>query len=186
MTDEARAPVPIAQPEYSQTAQQKSFSSIEQRLQDQEQAAVEYWRVTTKKEDETRSTSDTLAADAELFFAALKYRLYRFRFVVWYTTAAAADFKFSINGPGSPSLVRLTTAHIAPGGSAFAGVGLQEAFGFGPSAITAGAGGGYVVVEGLLQNGANDGGVAFEWAQNTSDAGNTIVRAGSYVQYTDV
>jgi hypothetical protein len=38
-------------------------------------------------------------------------------------------------------------------------------------------------VSAILQNGANSGNVTLQWAQNSANATDTTVYAGSYVQY---
>ena len=47
---------------------------------------------------------------------------------------------------------------------------------------TGGTTGGHVNGTILLQNGSNGGVVHFQWAQNTSDAADTTVLAGSYME----
>jgi hypothetical protein len=54
------------------------------------------------------------------------------------------------------------------------------------TAITGAAAQYYLSIEGMITVGGAGGTLAFNWAQNTSDAGNTIVRAGSYLEYMQV
>jgi hypothetical protein len=46
--------------------------------------------------------------------------------------------------------------------------------------------GGFVQFMSILHNGANAGYFRLQWAQNTSDAGNTTVLSGSYIDYVTI
>jgi hypothetical protein len=43
--------------------------------------------------------------------------------------------------------------------------------------------GGFIEMDVAWQNGANAGTFAFQWAQNSSGATASVVRAGSYLEY---
>lgn len=138
-----------------------------------------------KPADVTITSDDSLNEDAALQFAVAAATKYHFRFVIFFDTAAAADFKYDVNGPASPDVVSIHTRSVAPAATAYGGIATQTAFGFGPTAITAASGtAGVILIDGILHNGANAGTVVFRWAQNTSNGGSTIVRAGSYVEWS--
>ena len=137
-----------------------------------------------KSLDTTRTTTTTLSADPDLQFSMVASAKYWIRLAVFFDTTAAADFKWRHNGPASPTIVRLLRRWIVPGGTAEAGIAVDTAFSAADLAVlSAGINGGIVSLEGVVTNGLNAGTFSFSWAQNTSDAGNTIVRAGSTLEY---
>jgi hypothetical protein len=139
-----------------------------------------------KTSDTTRTATTTLAADPALTFPVLANTTYAFRFLVWADTTAAGDFKFSVSGPASPTLVRMRRTSIAAGATAFGTIAVDTAFGVSVAVAGTGTNGVCVEVAGTLANGANAGAVAFQWAQNTSDPGSTIVRKGSFVEHSTI
>ena len=137
-----------------------------------------------KGADTTRTATTTLSADPDLQFSMTASSKYWIRLAAFFDTTAAADFKWRHNGPASPTLIRLLRRWIIPGGTAEAGIAIDTAFSAADLAITStGTNGGVVTLEGVVANGLNAGTFSFSWAQNTSDAGNTIVRAGSTLEY---
>ena len=137
-----------------------------------------------KSADTSRTATTTLSADPDLQFPMVASAKYWIRLAVFFDTTAAADFKWRHNGPASPTLVRLLRRWIIPGGTAEAGIAVDTAFSAADlSVVGTGTTGGTVTLEGVVTNGLNAGTFSFSWAQNTSDAGNTIVRAGSTLEY---
>ena len=141
------------------------------------------WVSLSKSADETRSANAVLAADAVMQFPMLASTNYRIHGVIFFDTSAAADFKYDLNGPASPTLVRGVRVDCIAGGTPAARVVDVAAVG---STSLAGAGttGGFLRLEFVWQNGVNAGQWSFRWAQDTSDASNTTVRAGSFLAYT--
>ena len=145
------------------------------------------WKMALKLAGTTRNTNTTLSDDPDLIFPVYPNEAYMFRGVVDYTTTAAGDFKYTMSGPASPVSVLIRRRVIIPGGTAFSGVGITTAFGGAGIAATASAGGiGSVAFEGAVTVGASAGNVAFQWAQNSSDAGPTTVLRGSYLEWARV
>lgn len=147
------------------------------------------WTVVTKSADETRTTNTTLTADSALTFSMLANTKYRARGQVFYNSVTAADFKWSNSGPASPTLVRHSYISGRPVATpSFPG----DTYGDyrGSTQMLNGAedagGGGYIHFDYIIHNGSNAGTFDFNWAQDTSDAGNTTVRAGSYIEYKAV
>lgn len=138
-----------------------------------------------KLKDETTNTDTTFSDDAVLLFQADASTNYRFRFVVFYDTPTAADFKWQINGPGSPTLIIYDGRALPPGATATT-ITRDNAFASAHTITETSGTIGYVEVQGILQNGANSGLVSFQWAQATSNGSNTTVRAGSYLEYSSV
>lgn len=137
----------------------------------------------TKATTETITNDAVTSDDAELKFSVAANTTYRFRIVVFYTSGSAAgDFKGGVNGPASPTLLTwgsvirpaaavptisgVTTGYSAP---AFGGLNV---------------GNGSDTIDGIVQNGVNAGTVAFQWAQNASNAAATSVLKGSYIEYS--
>lgn len=139
---------------------------------------------TVKKTTNTSRSNSTLAADPALQFAMAASTKYAIRGKVFFDTLAAADFKWRHRGPASPTLVRIRRAWMVPGGTALAGILVDQAFSAADLALTStGTNGGWIEFEGVVHNGANLGTFDFAWAQNTTTAGNTTVLAGSYLEY---
>lgn len=158
-------------------------SILQARLNDISRYANQLEWVTVKKDsDETVASDSTYSDDSDLKFGAEASSNYAFRLKVFFDTSAAADFKYQIQGPSSPTLVRMEVKHIIAGGTAYAGQVVQTAFATSVAVAGGGTTGGYVEVNGILQN-VTAGVVSFQWAQNTSDASNTTVRAGSYLEW---
>lgn len=145
------------------------------------------WKMAIKLAGTTRNTNTVLADDPDLFFTAYASEAYRFRGQVWYTTSAAADIKYTLSGPPSPASVIIERSVILPTGTVESGQGITTAFGGAGIPATATVGGiGRVFFEGAFTAGAVGGNVAFQWAQNTSDAGPTTVFRGSYLEWARV
>lgn len=148
-----------------------------------EASNAQRWRTNLKSADEAVTEDTTLSDDDTLKFGVQANKTYVFCAEIFYATPTAADFKYDVNGPSSPTLVRIETQSRAPGAVAIVASG-QTAFGFGPNSITETSGTtGWVGISGTIQNGDNAGTVSIRWAQNTSNASATTVRAGSFLKY---
>lgn len=140
------------------------------------------WAVAAKTADTTRSTTTTVTDDPHLKFRMEASTTYRIRGIIFFDTGATADFKFSLSGPASPTLVRIMRIQDAAG-AAPTTVAVDTSYPANISLTGSGTDGGFVEFEALVQNGSTAGNFAFGWAQDTSDAANTIVRKGSYLEY---
>lgn len=133
-----------------------------------------------KATDTTRSSTTTLTADPHLSYAigANENWVYEFSWVV--DSAAAPDFKYQIDIPSGAvgagveerTIASSTNSHARiprAAGSSLTVINVNTAW---PMIITLKVG---------VDNGATAGNVALHWAQNTSDATNTTVRAGGYM-----
>lgn len=139
---------------------------------------------TIKKSADTTRTNNTLSNDPDLQFAMTAATKYAVRGKVFFDTNATADFKWRHVGPGSPALMRIRRNWIVPGATAIAGIAVDVAFSAADLAVlTAATNGGWIEFEGIVHCGVAGGTFAFAWAQNTTNAGATIVRAGSYLEY---
>ena len=135
----------------------------------------------TKSTDEARVSTTTLANDSKLKFDMLANRKYRLAGKVFYDTNATADFKFGYAGPAGATLIRLSRKLVAPG-TGFLDVTVDTTYATEIS-VAGSATTGYIEYDGIIHNGANAGTFAFQWAQNTSNAGATTVLAGSSLEH---
>jgi hypothetical protein len=103
------------------------------------------------------------------------------RYTIFYKTVAAADIKYQIDIPASPTQFRQFTEGFAPDDTAF-DLALASAEGS-VSILGASNTEGFLRVTALLENGANAGTVSFQFAQVASDASDTTVYAGSFLEY---
>lgn len=140
------------------------------------------WERVVRTENETKNSDNTLADDAFLGFFVPANKLVIARLLVFYTSSANADFTYSIVGPSTPTRVDLAYRDT-PGSSP--NVTAQRATDFSTSFNSSAAGTGLGWVDGmmLLNNGANAGGVKFQWAQGASHLDNTTIYAGSFFEY---
>jgi hypothetical protein len=141
------------------------------------------WNVICKRANETVTSDDTLSNDSELLFYMAANTTYRFRLTVFYKTAAAADFKYAVDCPASPTQAAIRQSHVVPNSTNNTNFAVQETEVGSTSVVSAVTTPGYIVIDGLWQNGANAGNLAFQWAQNTSDVGSTTVLKGSTLEY---
>ena len=136
----------------------------------------------TKSSNTQRTTNAVLTADPDLIIPIGANERVKFELEVFFDTNATADFKFTINGPAAPDLVRYHYIHQAPGATAH-NLATEVAYGSSISVTGTGTTGGYVYISGVIDNGANAGNITFDWAQDNSDAGGTTVLLGSQVKY---
>lgn len=127
---------------------------------------------------ETISATATLQDDDELTFAIGANEAWAFRFVVQGNSATQPDFQFAVTAPSGASC----TVGVVDGEGAVAvgnlGCGVT-------SGVIVGNGTNDVYeVAGSVTNGPTAGSVTLQWAQNSPNAANTVVYAGSYVVAT--
>ena len=129
--------------------------------------------------DTSVATDTTLSEETGLTIKLGKYERIAFRYNIFFSTTANADFKYLVDVPAAITLYRLaatgvdtdageiSTAPITAEGSEIA--------------LTANGTEGYLGLEGVLENGSAIDSLKFTWAQNTSHSDATIVRRGSSV-----
>ena len=146
-------------------------------------SAAAGWTVVGKSADTSRTATTTLAADPDLKVSMAANTKYRIRGRIFFDTTATGDFKWRHAGPASPTVVRVQRNVIVPAATAFASIAVDVAYsGVDIPMAGTGANGGFVAFDAIIHNGAAAGDFSFLWAQNTSDVGQTIVRAGSYLE----
>jgi hypothetical protein len=134
------------------------------------------WTMVMKTSDTSRSTTTT-SADPALQFSLAASTNYVIRGVIKVSTPAAADFKWGLAGPASPTEVF--------GGALNSGQTVLDAFAAYPTnlAVTHNQTNGVLLTfEVTVENGVNSGTFSFDWAQNTA-SGSTLVKHGSYLEY---
>jgi len=139
-------------------------------------------RLVIKSANENLSTDTTQQADDELLFAMAANTKYHARWVVLYSTPAAADFKFSIDSTGAtdPSPVSVTCNWVAPDGTV--GGDSQSSLNNQVSITSASGTEGRVEIVVYADNGADAGNLRLMWSQ-ASSSGTTTVRRGSLLEY---
>jgi hypothetical protein len=144
-------------------------------------------RIVVKGADEPVTSTTTLQNDDALTITVAANTIYRAKLMLVYDGLAAADFKYSLSGPTGTTYPAwktygLDTADAAVIGSVYRGLGafpaLHGALGVGTSLLIDGGG--------IVNVGANPGSVTVQWAQITSNATATSVKAGSFFELQQV
>jgi len=130
----------------------------------------------------SRTNDATLASDPDLQFAMAAGETYAIRLKVFFTAPATPGLKFALVGPASPTRVQAERRVRAPGGTTETIAG-DDVY----TASTAIAGNatahGFLTMDIVVENGANAGTFAFQWAQNAANANACAVRAGSTLEW---
>lgn len=139
-----------------------------------------------KLNDTTIQSDATLNADSELSVPLAANSLAIITGKIYYTTTAAADFKWRHTGPASPTRVRVKRQAILPGDTTETGIAVDTAYSASDIVMAGGTGSGIIEIDALVRNGSTAGQFGISWSQNTSDASNTTVEMGSYLEVTAV
>lgn len=133
-----------------------------------------------KSADETVNNSSTLQDDADLVFPIGPGQLRSVRYVILYTSGATPDIKFAVTIPSGATLYlrgiggnaagTLAEAHSIVSGTAisFQGTGANR----------------LLTLEAVVKAGTVGGLVQLQWAQDTANASDTTVLAGSHLLAT--
>jgi hypothetical protein len=129
----------------------------------------------------TRTNTAVIANDPNINIPLLLIE-YTFRALITFDSPPAAGFKFGLSVPASPTQFRWSAKWIDPDGTTGTAVrAVNETAGISIGPWTTNTNGGQLILEGSLLN-TTAGNLVFSWAQAVSNAGNTSVRAGSYVE----
>lgn len=145
------------------------------------------WRREDKATDESRTSNASLTNDADLVFNPITAgKKYAIRGRIFFDTAATPDFKFRLGGTATITPLRIVFKHIVPGTTAIVPA-IETATFPTTTQIIAGGGstGGYIEIDGQFEVTVT-GTIAFQWAQNTSNASPTKVLAGSWLEILEV
>ena len=143
------------------------------------------WTTITKIADETKTTDAVLADDADLTIAVQADEILIATMCIFYETTAAADFQFKFNLTQTEDKFEafgLTDPH----GATLPSTLHQDDMTTVTSMLGSSAGQGAVNASIRLQNGSTAGLFSFPWAQNTLDAGDTAMLAGSCLNFFTV
>lgn len=140
------------------------------------------WTVITKLEDETRNSDAALTDDADLVITAQANDILVARMCVFFTTVAAADFQFGFASTASEDLFEAFGSYD-PHGPTVPLMFHHDLLADTTSVLGASPGQGAIMANIRLDNGATATQFSFQWAQNTSNAGDTVVKSGSTIEY---
>lgn len=133
-----------------------------------------------KTADQNKQSDTTLATDSALTVTLTASKTYAVRGRVWFDTPAAADFKYSITFAGTTLYCRHT---YYPAGSSTGTTAIAATTPASATVLGTGTTAGFVEFDALCVVDGSNRAFNFQWAQNTSTASNTTVRAGSYIEY---
>lgn len=142
------------------------------------------WLTVKKSTDETRTATTTLADDSALT-VNLAAGSYVIRLLVYYSIAnATMDFKYAVASSGAVVTAYGFRRALQAGNAGGAGGQVEQPLSSLPNSTltSSSAGTGYLEVELMVETSAS-GTVSFQWAQNTSDAGDCKVLKGSRLEY---
>lgn len=135
-----------------------------------------------KAATESLTASTTYQDDDELFLPAVANATYRFDLLLLHSSSNAGRFKMQFTAPAGSSLawgvvgvaIAVTSSNPVTDVSMPSRT-LTDILGLGGGNLT----GTTAFVQGVLTTSGTAGNLRLQWAQNTSDAGATQVRAGS-------
>lgn len=144
-------------------------------------AGLANFQLIIKSSDETINSDSTLSDDSELTATLAANKRYAFFSVIFVITDATPDFKYGYTVPASTTNQKGASVWRGSGG-------LQAANPVTTSqAMTAsGTSETQLPINGYVITGASAGTLDFQWAQDTSDAANTTVKAGSFILVWEV
>lgn len=138
------------------------------------------WTTIFKTTDETIQSDSVIGNDNTLFLTVTAGIRYRIILDVFYTSNAAADFKWSVVGPAVTRFF-MEYSDLIEGG-----VRIDDTVNSDPGEVshTTTTGDENHIWAYILIEPSATGTFAFEWAQGASSATDTTVRRGSYLAYT--
>jgi hypothetical protein len=129
-------------------------------------------------QNSTVNATATLQPDDELFFSVGANETWTFRFMLQANSNVNPDFKFAVTAPTGATCKVSTADHEAAVSVANLGCGVSTGL------VTGNTTNDLYEVVGTVTNGANAGTVQLQWAQNTANAANSTIYAGSSVLAT--
>ena len=125
------------------------------------------------------NTTETLASVTELKLPVGKYERLVFRYNLFCLWDATADIEYIVDIPASPT--KFLTVTSGSDGSATA-LGQAPIVAEAAQSVTTGAANGLLVVQGVLDNGANAGDLDFQFCMRAGGTSTTVLR-GSFLEY---
>lgn len=150
-------------------------------------ATIDLHSVSVRKAaDEVKTTDTTLADDGALVVAVEANNNYIIEGMVFHTAGdATPDIKIAFTVPTAGTLIIGTAVWLEAVGSTVVDAfkhtvsGTSHTWGLTAAQYL-------LMISGTVTIGANAGNVAFQWAQNTSDAQHTTVELGSWLRVTKI
>jgi hypothetical protein len=149
--------------------------------------------VVMKASDETRNSTTAYAADSDLSMPVEAGKYYRMRLFALAYSGATPDIKYRIGctatGEQITGMVFGEATIADQGGGREGEVHIQDNVGAssfivnGSATTTSRA---RIYVDTIVYGGSAGGDVSLQWAQNTSDAGNTTIKAGAWMSLEEV
>ncbi len=136
-----------------------------------------------KLTDETKNSDTTLADDSELVFSLAANSKYLLEIFIGFYFDAAPDIKIQLAFSGTITSW-LANSIVCENDTAatFTNLFNDAVLTTIHSIISASNTNGILKIKSIFEVGASGGNFSVQWAQNTSDAGNTIVKKGSYIK----
>lgn len=134
--------------------------------------------------DRAVTASTTLVTVPQFTLALGRGERLVLRHTIFYTTNATADFKYRLDVPGTPTIYRTFSEQVPPAATAITVAPLTAEAD--QTLLAASGTEGFLRITSYIVGGTTSsdaGDVIFQFAQNTSDAGATTLRAGSHVEY---
>lgn len=134
--------------------------------------------------DRTVTSSTAVIAVPELTVNLARFQRLFFRFNLFYSSPTAAGFRYRLTVPGGLTLYTAVRESFAPDATNW--VLARDTSNNGTTDITlthASGTEGVVRGTGIIHNGSTAGDFQVQFAQNVSNAGNTILRAGSTIDF---
>jgi hypothetical protein len=137
-------------------------------------------RIAIKTADESINTTTTFQDDNELLLTVEANSTYKCRLHLQTSSGTTPDFKYQFSKPSGATTPSWNALYFTAAAALTASIS--------GDALTTGGFGADLPIEayGLLITSSTAGTFGLQWAQNTSDAGSTIVRAGSFLELIKV
>lgn len=132
--------------------------------------------------DQIVNNSTTLVNDADLAWAVAASKVYELRVELIYNSGITPDIKWAWTFPTGLTMTWQHRGTDSGGAVQFRG-GYTQATVLATGGTAAEE---YLTLTGIVTVGVNAGTLQLQWAQNTANASNTIVRAGSYGVLTQI
>lgn len=147
--------------------------------------ALTRWTTKTKEANETRNSNTTIAADSDIVITIQANGKYVIRGKIFFFCAATPDFKYRFQIGGTPTLLSINVRenYLQTDVRAPAIYSYDTSPTTTISITSASANQGVLDFEILIHKENATHNLIFAWAQNTSNAGNTTVLEGSYIEY---
>ena len=138
--------------------------------------------IIVKQADQPKASDITTAADTELVVPVLANEVWAITWYIFYDTESTPGFKFDLGVPAGTNGLRMVVWDEVSPTSENAQIKDNS---FSPDQIILGDGTRRPLkVDAIFEVGGTAGNIEFRWAQNVSDAANTIVLQYSYLRAT--